>query len=120
MMLDAIALDDDLEWEDEWSWSPREEGVDYSITGALIVEPSAAKQAGRPITLRGAQDRAWLTRATLTALQAKLATTAPMSLTLWDGRAFTVGWRYADTPIEAIEVRTGAGFFVATIRLRVL
>jgi len=120
MILDGIEIDNDLAWIDEFEWSPRDEGANYSITGALIVEPSAVKQAGRPITLQGDEDRAWITRATLEALQATLDGVEPMTLTLWDARTFSVGWRYGETPIEARELWPGAGFFVVTLRLREL
>ena len=120
MKLHNIDIDHDLEWADEFNWSPRDEGVDYSITGTLVLEPSALRLAGRPITLQSANDRAWITRATLEALQATLAGTSAMTLTLWDAREFSVGWRYGETPIEATELWPGAGYFVVTLRLRTL
>lgn len=65
----TLTLPDDLDWVDEFTWQPVEQSAEYALTGALVVE-SAAKQSGRPITLEGADDRAWMTRATLAQLQA--------------------------------------------------
>lgn len=64
-----LTLPDDLDWSDEYTWQQVEQSAEYTLTGALVVE-SATKQAGRPITLEGADDRAWMTRATLEQLHA--------------------------------------------------
>jgi hypothetical protein len=98
--LDAITLPDDLIWTDEFAWSPLQQSKTYSLTGALILE-TGAMQAGRPITLAGSDDAAWITRAALKTLYAKLTTTASMSLALNDGRVFTVAFNHDDKPIEA-------------------
>ena len=55
----------DLLWPDEYSWQAVEQRTQYTITGAIIVE-SAAKQAGRPITL---ESGAWFTRTQLETLR---------------------------------------------------
>ena len=52
--LGAITLPGDLEWIDEFSWSPVGQQVDVTLGGSLIVEESA-QLAGRPITLRTGQ-----------------------------------------------------------------
>lgn len=87
--LDAAALPDGLRWSDEFAWSPLAQATEYSLTGALIVEQSA-KQAGRPITLTGGKDFAWLTRAEVEALKALLDAGDEMTLTLHDFREFQV------------------------------
>jgi hypothetical protein len=89
--LNAIALPQGLRWadEDEFAWSPLAQETTYTLTGSLIVEQST-KQAGRPITLTGGKDFAWLTRAEIGTLKALLNTGAPMTLTLHDARVFTV------------------------------
>jgi hypothetical protein len=46
--LAGVALPDDLEWPDEWSWSPVSQAVSVSIGGSLIVEEQA-QLAGRPM-----------------------------------------------------------------------
>ena len=118
MQLDGIQIDDDLEWTDEFEWSPRQAATSRSITGALIVEPSAVLDKGRPITLTAENDRAWHDRATVEALRAKTEQTTPMNLELWDGRTMAVGWRWEDTPLDATELWPGAGYFIITLRLR--
>ena len=67
--LSGVTLPDDLAWPDRDSWQPVSVATEYSLTGALIVE-TASKQAGRPITLQGADNRAWVTRATVASLKA--------------------------------------------------
>ena len=118
MQLDGIQIDDDLEWTDEFEWSPREASAERSITGAMIIEPGPALDTGRPVTLQGSQERAWHDRATVESLMTKTESTAPMALTLWDGRQLQVGWRWEDGPLEATELWPGAGYFVLTLRLR--
>lgn len=122
----ALLLPDDLLWSDEHAWTPAVSSLSYLITGALLVQ-SATRQAGRPITLVGAADMAWVTRATLETLRVWVAaplsdTTGRFALTLADGRVFTVAFRHADTPIEAepvlgIPARTDADFYRLTLRL---
>ncbi len=122
----ALLLPDDLLWSDEHAWTPAVSSVSYLITGALLVQ-SATRQAGRPITLVGPADMAWVTRATLETLRSWAAvalsdTTGRFSLTLTDGRAFTVAFRHQDTAIEAepvlgIPARSDADFYRLTLRL---
>lgn len=87
--LGALTLPQGLRWADEFEWTPLAQATEYSLTGALLVE-QATKQAGRPITLVGGKDFAWLTRAQAAALKALLDTGAAMTLTLHDARTFTV------------------------------
>jgi len=121
----VLELPDDLLWSDEHAWTPAVASVSYLLTGALLVQ-SAVRQAGRPITLTGAVDMAWVTRATLMTLHswagAPLSdTTGRFTLTLSDGRVFTVAFRHAETPIEAEPVlgfpaRSDADFYRLTLR----
>ena len=64
----TIVLSDDLLWIDEFDWTPVEQTREYSLGGALIVD-SAAKLAGRPITLVSGSDFGWLPRSTIEALR---------------------------------------------------
>ena len=122
----TLLLPDDLLWSDEHVWSPAVASVSYLLTGALLVQ-SAVRQAGRPITLVGAQDMAWVTRAVVGALQAwaavPLATsTGRFELTLADARVFTVAFRHFETAIEAEPVtgfpaRAESDFYRLTLRL---
>ena len=122
----ALLLPDDLLWSDEHAWTPVVTSLSYLITGALLVQ-SATRQAGRPITLVGPVDMAWVTRATLETLRSWAAvalsdTTGLFALTLADGRIFTVAFRHADTPIESepvlgIPARSDADLYRLTLRL---
>lgn len=58
----TLTLPDALNWTDEYTWSAVEQTKTYTTTGALLIE-EAVKQAGRPITLEGSEDRTWCTRA---------------------------------------------------------
>ena len=62
-------LSDRLAWPDEYSWSPVVQVTAPSTTGALLVDVGVLL-AGRPITLEGADPRAWITRAACETLQA--------------------------------------------------
>ena len=122
----VLLLPDDLLWSDEHSWSPATASVSYLITGALLVQ-SALRQAGRPMTLTGAQDMAWITRSCVETLYDWAA--APLGadsgrfeLTLFDTRIFTVAFRHAEVPIEAEPVtgftaRSNADFYRITLKL---
>ena len=87
---------------------------------------SATRQAGRPITLVGAPDMAWVTRATVELLRAWAAipvgiTTGRFALTLKDGPSFTVAFRHTETAIEAepvlgIPARADTDFYRLTLR----
>lgn len=68
IILDTVELPDDLAWPDRYSWQAVDVSVEYSLTGAAIIQ-SAEKQAGRPITLQSTEQRAWVTRAIVDALK---------------------------------------------------
>lgn len=87
--LGGVTLPADLAWPDRYAWQPVTVSIEYSLTGALIVE-SAEKLAGRPITLQGADNRAWATRATVDAIKALQAVAgADYTLSL-EGQSYTV------------------------------
>ena len=121
----ALLLPDDLLWTDEHAWTPAVASTSYLITGALLIQ-SATRQAGRPITLVGAADMAWVTRATVEQLLAWAsipvgAATGRFALTLADGRSFTVAFRQAETPIESEPVlgfpaRADTDFYRLTLK----
>lgn len=97
----AITLPDDLLWADEHAWTAAVARVEYLLTGALLVE-SAARSAGRPITLKAEPDMAWVRRTTVDALYAWASVPSrTFRLTLRDGRAFTVAFRHFETALEA-------------------
>ncbi|MCU6432624.1 hypothetical protein LPB67_02380 [Undibacterium sp. Jales W-56] len=117
-----VALPDDLLWSDEHAWTPAVAAVSYLLTGALLVE-SAARQKGRPLTLVGSADMAWVTRETVNALYGWAALPSrQFELTLTDGRVFTVAFRHHETAIEAEPVtgfpaRHNNDFYRLTLRL---
>jgi hypothetical protein len=101
--LDAITLPPDLLWADEFDWSPIESSTEYAITGALVVD-TAARLAGRPITLAAADDRAWIARGVLQALYAKTETPGQtMTLTL-GATSYSVIWRPGAEPLSAYPI----------------
>jgi hypothetical protein len=127
----AIALPADLEWPDEFEWSPVVASEARSLTGALIVHHSTA-QSGRPITL-ASNGASWYPRVDVLALQALLDdaaaavaagdTPAAMALDV-HGRPFDVAWRLAGTqPFEAVPVYRladpdGTHPYLITLRLQ--
>lgn len=102
--LDSISLSDDLEWADEFSWSAVEQAVGYGASGALFVQ-EGLKLSGRPITLLGKEDMAWITRETAVALLAKINVAGlHMTLTLSDTRVFNVMFRQSETALDVVSV----------------
>jgi hypothetical protein len=88
----VIDLPFGLQWNDEFAWSPVEHSTDYSLIGNLVVQ-EGTRQDGRPITLYGGPDGAWITRATLQALYAMASVPyQTLTLALWD-RTFNVMFR---------------------------
>ena len=103
----VIQLSHDLMWKDEHSWSPVTAAVDYSLTGAMLIE-TATRKAGRPITLTYPSDEmAWHTRALVDQLYAWSEEAGrQFTLELNDGRQFTVVFRHHEgKPIEAKPVK---------------
>lgn len=121
----ALPLPDDLLWIDEHAWTPAVASASYLVTGALLIQ-SATRQAGRTITLVGAPDMAWVTRATAEQLRAWAAipvsdTAGRFALTFADGRSFTVAFRHMETAIDAepvlgIPTRADTDFYRLTLR----
>lgn len=118
----VLALPDDLLWSDEHAWTPAVAAVSYLLTGALLVE-SAARQKGRPITLVGAPDMAWVTRKMVNTLyQWASVPNQQFELGFADGRVFTVTFRHAEIVIDAEPVmgfvaRRNSDFYRLTLRL---
>lgn len=101
---ETIDLPSDLFWSDEFDWTTVAATSERTLTGVLIVEESV-KQAGRPITLEGSDDMAWVTRETVLALQAWCnQANKTFTLTLPDTRAFTVKFDNIQGAISAAPV----------------
>ena len=56
-----IMLPQDLEWIDEFTWTPVKQNVSTSLSGGLIIQESVQSK-GRPLTLQGKDDMAWVKR----------------------------------------------------------
>lgn len=105
--LGGVTLPDDLQWTDEYAWSPVARASEYSLTGALVVE-EAVKLAGRPITLAG--EWAWIDITTLADLRALAATPGwTGTLVLADGRSFTVAFREGGVTAEPVFFEAPSG-----------
>lgn len=105
ILLDSLALPDDLLWQDEFDWSPVLGNKGRTLQGRLTIQTTAAPDAsGRPITL--GNEHAWITRADLLTLQSWASEPdRRMALTLHDGSTRTVLFRHWDAPvIEATAV----------------
>ena len=98
--LEGIALPNGLIWDDEFKWTQTNEAREYGCDGALMIHAST-KQAGRPITLAGADDAGWVDRATLLALYALTAAAENDMTLVWHERTFTVRWDFEAEPITA-------------------
>ena len=78
----TIELPGDLQWTDEFDWSPVEQDAEHSIAGALIIQ-QGEKLKGRSITLQSGGG-AWIQRDALLALQAYyFAPSQQLTLSLW-------------------------------------
>jgi hypothetical protein len=100
--LNGVSIPNGMRWSDEFTWSPIQTARNYSLSGALILQP-AERLAGRPITLIGGERWAWMTRANVLSLQTLLNTyAASLTLVLHDARSFTVTPVYeGDGPLDA-------------------
>lgn len=65
----ALDLPPDLIWSDELTWSAVAQAKERGIFGTLIVD-AMARNGGRPITLTGDGNSAWILRHTLRTLNA--------------------------------------------------
>lgn len=102
-----LALPDDLAWADEFAWSPVLQATERSWTGALIVD-EVQLTGGRPITLRGAENTAWVPRADIRTLQAWAATAGAVFTLAMRGETYSVIFRLEGngegSPIDAAPV----------------
>ena len=100
MFLDAVEIPDDLEWVDEFTWTPVAQDSTYGVTGSLYVQ-TGTKLTGRYITLEGKTDMGWITRTQALALLAlRDVAGTEMTLTLQDARTFNVIFRQSEIPVE--------------------
>lgn len=119
--LDDISLPNGLLWVNEYDWTPVTQATRYSLTGALIIE-EAAQQKGRPITLQGGNNYAWVSKATVEAVRAKV-NQPDNDMTLdYHGTIYAVRFAHEQSPMEARPIVGFANpqsddFYSLTIRL---
>lgn len=85
----VLALPPDLVWTDELTWSAVSQSTERSITGALLVD-AMARSGGRPITLAGDGNSAWIVRSALLTLKAWAAIPGQRFTLSVRGEVFTV------------------------------
>jgi hypothetical protein len=119
----TLQLPSSLDWTDELSWSPVEQTQTYTTTGALLIE-EGIKQAGRPYTLEGSDDRAWATRELVLALRGWAATPGLVMQLLIRGVVRNVTFDHARGALAGLPVmfyEDGSmgldDYYVPTIRL---
>ena len=122
MQLDTVTLPDDFLWVNEFGWSPVAQRTERSLTGALVVH-EAQQNYGRSIVL-GDGEHSWLARDQLEALfLLSTQSNRRMSLTLPDGRTFTVIFDRSDGgaleayPIAPTAQPSGQDYYGVVIRL---
>ncbi len=120
--LGALQIPRGMVWSDEFGWNPVEKSLEYSLTGAALID-AGVRQAGRPITLQGEADAGWIKRGGLVALQALNAAdpVGEHALVLADGRSFNVqfapGLAVEGKPLARPELPAEDYPYIATVRL---
>lgn len=98
----SIDLPFDLLWIDQHSWSPVEQKVATSITGAAIID-AGTRLNGRPVTLEGDERHAWMPYSTVQQLKAWAAVADQQLTLIVRGVVMQVMFRHQDRP--AVDVR---------------
>ena len=75
----SVDLPKDLVWNDELNWTPVAQDVEWSLSGALLIQ-EGVKLKGRSITLVAPSNMVWITRAQGLTLQ-QMNNTAGMVMT---------------------------------------
>lgn len=95
----TVQLPDDLDWPDEFAWSPVTQKTEHSITGSLIVD-IGVRAAGRQVTLRGDRGTAWTTREVAAQLQAWAAIGGALMTLMLRGSTRQVLFDHERTALE--------------------
>jgi len=107
-----VQLPQDLEWTDEFTWSPVLQTVTTTLTGALVIQESVQKK-GRPFTLQGKDDMGWIKRSKAVELM-RMRDTPALTLKLqyveWNGTdygtvlfEYHVMFRHYEAPVLELE-----------------
>lgn len=119
--LDTLRIPRGMVWIDEHDWVPVEKAMEYSLTGALLVDVGV-RLAGRPITLQAIESSGWIRRDVLQqVLDLASIPDATYTLVHADGRTFEVMFAPGD-PIQAVpigrpELPGDNNPYIATVRL---
>ena len=107
-----LQLPQDLEWVDEFTWSPVQQSVTTTLSGALVVQESLQKK-GRPITLQGKDDMGWVQRTlgeSLMQMRDIAGMVMRLQYVLWNGTEYLnvlhdyqVMFRHFDPPVVDLE-----------------
>lgn len=96
----TVTLPDDLFWSDEFAWSPVASSLEYSTTGAALIDVGT-KLSGRPMTLAAEENTCWTTRSTVDALKV-MADVAGLEITLTIyTKTYTVIFAPGEKPFDA-------------------
>lgn len=119
--LDGITLPADLQWPDEFNWSGVRQRIETTLSGALVVEDTSQTK-GRPITLEGGQNAAWVKRSTVKALHTIAQVASAVYVLDYHGTTYNVMFNQAAGPISAEEVQRLANpdddhLYTLTLRL---
>jgi hypothetical protein len=99
----TATLPEDIQWINEFDWTPVVQDIKYSLAGSAIVQ-EGAKQAGREIVL-ATGDGTWVSRAEIIYLKTLAdQSVTSMTLTLANGDIKTVIFDRGQAPIVAREV----------------
>ena len=119
--LDTVVLPDELVWADEYGWSQIKSKNQYTLQGKLVIEENMITK-GRPITLYS--ENAWIDRDDLNILHGMAQEFGKtMTLTMHDGKTYSVGFRHWEQPVIEAENLTGTPFqtddviYVLTLKL---
>ena len=97
--LDSLILDPEGRWTDEFEWAGIKARTVRTLRGKFIVsETILPSEKGRPLTLTGEDN--WLSRNDLETLYSwAQVLDKHMSLSLNDGRVYTVRFRHWEPPV---------------------
>lgn len=99
----TVTLPSDMYWADESDWHPVRQNVEYTLTGALVID-IAPILAGRPISLRPYDNAAsWMVKADLDQLKTWAAALGQQMTLNLHGTAHTVIWRHQNPPALSAE-----------------
>lgn len=103
MTLDTLPLPDGLVWDDEFGFPAQTVDRKTTLRGRVVLTPFP-QPVGRNITLSG--EDAWMTRDELAALETMARQYPPVArtLTMHDGRIFSVVFRHWEGGLEAHQV----------------